>query len=441
MTTPRSLATQILERIEKDGAYSHIALSAALDQSDLEERDRALVTELVYGTLTYQRTLDGILSQFISRRLDKVDLPILISLRMATYQLVYLDRIPEHAAVNEAVNLVKQRGGRGAAGFANGVLRAMLRKKDKWNLLRNLDPQESPITYLGLSTSLPDWIARRMIESYGFDRALSIAESFNRRPPLYFRALQEPPSPLPAGLSPVDQVPGAFSSPGTNQEIQQALAEKSLVIQDLGSQLIGHFAAPAADARILDACAGLGGKSLLLASLTGPESSLLATEPQASKLQLLQETITDTPLNDRISTFQGTLKALPADQPPFDLILVDAPCTGLGVIRRHPETRWRRHPRDIASLSSIQRKLLAQAARRIRPGGILVYSVCTFTPEEGPDQITRFLEAHPDFIRQAPPQDSPLDWSRFLNDQGDLELNPADHDTDGFYAARLIKKS
>lgn len=434
MTTPRILAAQVLERVEKDGAYSHIALSHALDTSELDERDRALATELVYGTLTWRRPIDTVLARFVSRRLDKVDLPTLIALRLAAYQLLYLDRIPAHAAVNEAVDYVKSRRNRGAAGFANGALRAMLRRKEKWDPLSGIDPDASPVTYLGTKHSLPDWIARRLLEIHG-DRADEVAAGFNLRPPLYFRSLGA--ENLPEDLTPVPEVPGAYRSSGMTAEIEAALADHQIVIQDLGSQLIGHFSAPQKATRILDACAGLGGKTLHLAELSETSTTVLAVEPQPSKLDLLQQTIDTSPLQLDIATFLGELADLPTDLGDFDLILLDAPCTGLGVIRRHPETRWRRHPRDIHSLSRLQAKLLTQATRHLRPGGLLVYSVCTFTTEEGPQQIGQFLAENPAFTREAPPTDDHIAWENYVNDTDELSLFPAPHDTDAFFAARL----
>lgn len=437
MTTPRIIAAQVLERIEKDDAYSHLALSAALDQSSLDSRDKALVTELVYGTLTWQRPIDVVLGRFVNRRLDKLDLPLLLALRLAAYQLIYLDRIPEHAAVNEAVDYVKDRRGRGAAGFANGALRAMLRKRDRWDVLHDVDKEDSPVTFLGLSASLPDWIARRLLELRG-DSALEEAQAFNRRPPLYYRSLSGVDH-LPKSLQPVEHVPGAYLSHGTDEEIDAALREKRIVIQDLGSQLIGHYVAPPKRGSLLDACAGLGGKTLHLASLS-PKSTILAVEPQNSKLELLQTTLEVAQISAKINTFVGTLKKLPSDQGPFDVVLIDAPCSGLGVIRRHPETRWRRHPRDLRSLVSTQQKLLQEGAKRVAPSGLLVYSVCTFTEEEGPEQIARFLEQHPDFEREAPPTKGPVSWKEYLTAEGDLSLFPGLHDTDAFYGARLRRK-
>ncbi len=435
-SSSRSIAVDVLERVTFDDAYSHIALSSALDKSKLDERDRGLTTELVYGTLTRQRTLDAVLSKFVNRGLDKLDRPVLLNLRLAAYQLLFLDRIPDHAAVDEAVEMTKKRASRGASGFVNGVLRSMLRKRRQWNVWDDVAPESNPTKYLGLRHSLPDWLAARLIEAYGFDKAMDMAKAFNARPPHYFRAVSELPDQAVDDLRKVDDVPGALRADQMTDATRDLVERSKLVVQDLGSQLVGHFAAPPAGSSVLDACAGLGGKTLHLAALAS-DSELLAVEPQQSKLDHLQRSASQIGISDRTSTFRGVLEDLPEKNGSFDLVLVDAPCTGLGVIRRHPETRWRRSADDIADRAALQAQLLAQAARRVAPGGLLVYSVCTFTAEEGPRQITRFLDEHPQFQREAPPGLDDLDWSTYTNDLGELVLNPLDHDSDAFFAARL----
>jgi 16S rRNA (cytosine967-C5)-methyltransferase len=432
----RSIAVDVLERVTFDDAYSHIALSAALDKSDLDERDRGLTTELVYGTLTRQRTLDEVLSKFVNRSLHKLDRPVLLNLRLAAYQLLFLDRIPDHAVGDEAVEMTKRRCSRGASGFVNGVLRSMLRGRRKWNVWDHISAEKDPSRHLGLRHSLPDWLATRLIEAHGFPRAMDMAKAFNARPPHYFRALSELSNRSVDDLENVEQVPGALRGSQMSDATRNLVEQSQLVVQDLGSQLVGHFAGPRQATSVLDACAGLGGKTLHLASLA-TDASLTAVEPQRSKLEHLDESASRLGISDRISTFCGTLEGLPEEVGPFDLVLVDAPCTGLGVIRRHPETRWRRNADDIADRAALQRTLLKQAARRVAPGGMLVYSVCTFTAEEGPAQIARFLDEHPHFQRENPPELDDLDWSTYTNELGELVLNPLDHDSDAFFAARL----
>lgn len=453
--TARRVALDVLDRIFFDQAYSHLALSAALDNSALDERDRGLVTELVYGTVTQKRTIDALLAKFVNRDLAGLDRPVLLSLRLATYQLLFLDRIPDHAAVDEAVELTKADCGRGASGFVNGVLRNMLRKRRQWNIWDTVDAQTDPARHLGLRHSLPDWLARRLIDAYGIEKARRLARAFNARPPYYFRAVGNDPDALiekSSQLSPVDAVPGALRADHLSDQTRRLIEDNELVVQDLGSQLVGHLAQPATAAsgsgdtlKILDACAGLGGKTLHLASLAPENTRIVAVDPQASKLKILRQSAQAQGPAADISTVEGTLAGLSSEHGPFDLILVDAPCTGLGVLRRHPETRWRRREEDIADRAALQAELLDQAATHLAPDGLLVYSVCTFSTEEGVDQIDAFLGRHDKFARAplADPKSSattPLDWTPFLTDGGDLMVNPADHDSDAFFAARLRRR-
>ncbi len=436
-TSSRTIAVEVLHRVFFDGAFSHIALSHALDDSKLSPRDQGLTTELVYGTLARKRTIDAVLSRFVNRSIDTLDRPVLLALRLAAYQLIYLDRVPAHAAVDESVEIAKEHCGRGAAGFTNGVLRSMLRKKRRWNPWDDVDAQKDPVRHLGLRYSLPDWISAMLIEQHGTDNARRVARALGARPPLYFRALQAVPEPLPDGLSEVDAVDGALRAEQMSAAIRQHVDDGRLVVQDLGSQLVGHFAEPSEATEILDACAGLGGKTLHLAALAGDNAQITAVDPMGSKLDRLSATIADTALEDRITTLTSTLADLSKENSAFDLVLVDAPCSGIGVIRRHPETRWRRGPKDVENRARLQAKLLRQAAHHVSPGGLLVYAVCSFSDAEGRQQIEAFLEEQDHFQREPLSEDDEIDWSRYTDEAGDLRLNPADHDTDAFYAARL----
>ncbi|RAL20178.1 16S rRNA (cytosine(967)-C(5))-methyltransferase RsmB [Lujinxingia litoralis] len=439
MTTARTLALEVLSRIEQDDAYSHIALSNQLASAELDMRDRALATELVYGTLARQRSIDTVLSRFVSRKLDRLDMPVRLNLRMAAYQLIYLDRIPAHALVNDAVKLVKRACGQRTAGFANAVLRNMLRSKHKWAPFVESDRTHNPARYLGLKHSLPDWIASRLLDRHGLQRAEELAEAFAGRPPLYLRELANGVE-LPEGVRRLDAPPGALRAESSSPELRSLLEAHRLTIQDLGSQLIAHYCGAHAGQRVLDACCGLGGKSLLLASQLATGDTLVACDPLPSKLEMLANTLAALPIEPTVVLRQTTLQQLPAADGNFDVILVDAPCSGLGVIRRHPETRWRRSPADVDSLAELQTELLDHALQRLNPGGTLIYSVCTFTREEGPQQIERLLKRHPR-LERAPLPERGFDWSPFVNERQELDLNPHDHDCDAFFAARVRLRS
>lgn len=441
---PRQIAQQVLETIEREDAYSHIALDAALERSSLDGRDRGLATELVYGTLTWQRALDNVLAKFVRRGLDGLDLPVLVALRVAVYQLLFLDRIPAHAAVDEAVEITKKGPSRAAAGLVNGVLRSIVRKKGDVQWWSDGDRDKKPARYLGERYSLPNWITNRMLQYWGLERAEKLCEAFNTRPPLYLRLTGEDTE-LPAGVEPVVGVPGAVRAESFSGEVRDGLDAGKWVVQDLGSQLIGHFAGAEPDLAVLDGCAGLGGKALHLAKLVGPEGGVVAVDPADSKIELLCATAEKASLTERVRTQVASLQdfAKNSDET-FDLVLIDAPCSGLGVIRRHPETRWRRKESDIFELTKLQQDLLDTAAELVRPGGTLTYSVCTFTTEEGPKQVERFLERHDVFERAGAPESGPgaeVDWKNYVDEDAQLTLDPFQHDTDAFFAARLRKRS
>ncbi|MFW5967039.1 MAG: 16S rRNA (cytosine(967)-C(5))-methyltransferase RsmB [Persicimonas sp.] len=436
---PRKLAQQILEKIEREDAYSHIALDAAMSRSDLDARDRGLATEIVYGTLTWQRAIDSILDEHVRRDLDSLDVPVLVALRAAVYQMVFLDRIPAHAAVDEAVEIVKGGPSRAAAGLVNAVLRSLVRADDpKW--WRDADREKKPVRYLGERYSLPNWIANRLVQYHGVDRAEEMCEAFNRRPPLYLRATgDEDPGDLPDGVTSVEGVPGALRADSLGDAVRDGLEEGRWVVQDLGSQLVTLYTGPGRGDAVLDACAGLGGKTLHLARLVGDAGRVVAVDPVASKIELLTEGAERLGLAERIEAHVARLQdyARDADER-FDVVLVDAPCSGLGVLRRHPETRWRRREADIPKLVALQRELIDAAAELVRPGGALAYSVCTFTTEEGPRQVDNFLDRHDNWRLADPPEESRgVEWKTYVDETGRLALNPLEHDSDAFFAAVL----
>jgi 16S rRNA (cytosine967-C5)-methyltransferase len=441
LSEPRQVAQQVLETIESYDAYSHIALGASLERSDLDARDRGLVTELVYGTLTWQRALDEVLDGFVRGGVNSLDGRVLVALRVGAYQLLFLDRIPAHAAVDEAVEIIKRGPSRKASGLVNAVLRNIVRKKGDVQWWSDADRQKKPVRYLGHRYSLPNWIANRMLQQWGLERAETFAEAFNRRPPLYLRSTQDVESAdLPDGVEPAGDVPGALRAESMTDEVRAGLEDGRWVVQDLGSQLVGLYAGGEPEMSVLDGCAGLGGKALHLARLVGPAGGVVALDPVDTKIQMLCSSAERIGLTERLSTHVGTLQSYAEEaEDTFELVLVDAPCSGLGVMRRHPETRWRRSEADIRQLVELQRELLDAAAELVAPGGTLVYSVCTFTNEEGPKQVDSFLERHDTFSRVGPPEDD-VDWKKYVDDDGQLRLNPAEHDADAFFAGRMRKE-
>jgi 16S rRNA (cytosine967-C5)-methyltransferase len=397
---PRNTAFHVLQRVE-EGAYSHIALSSALDRAQLEPRDRGLATHLVYATLTWQQALDSLINRSLSKGV-KVDTATRIILRLGVVQLYFMDRIPEHAAVSEAVEMAKKRS---SEKLVNAVLRRLSKDRELW--YRETDKSSKPARYLSAKWSFPTWLANRMVQQLGEEEAEKWMEVMNQPPPIWLRSrTNELQDSTPPGALKVDEL-GPY---------MEGLKEGTWVVQDLAAQLVGHLVGVEPGMTVWDACAGLGGKALHLADLG---AKVVASDPNTSKLDLLRKAHGD------VEILEGKAQDLAPTLPEFDCVLLDAPCTSLGVIRRHPETRWTRLEHHITNLAKIQSELLDAVAPRVKPSGLLVYSVCTFTREETSKQVESFLKRHPDFE-----QDGPF-----------LVTTPVEHDSDAFFAARLRRKS
>lgn len=450
----RRTAYRVLKRVDEDAAYSNIALDHELESSGMSPEDKGLATELTYGTLTWRRALDCILDDIVHGGVSRLQDDVLRVLRIGAYQLVFLDKIPPHAAVDESVKLADEVQSGRARGLINAVLRTLVERVEeageeglKWWDER--DRERKPVRYLGERFSLPNWITNRLLQLYDADKAERLAAAFATRPPYYVRLLTEGAvEGMKAGETPVAGVEHAVCIERMTPPVREGLRDGQLVVQDLGAQLVAELAGTGEGTSVLDGCAGLGGKTLTLAQLKGPEARVLAVDSAAQKLDRLRSTARSAGLADRIETAPSELQAYAetADEQ-FDVVMVDAPCSALGVMRRHPEIRWNRREADIPGLVKLQAELLESAATLVRPGGTLVYAVCTFMREEGPKQVTKLLEARDDFERAGMPEEvagdeddetgGRVDWPRFLDEQGDLYTDPDEDDADMFYAARL----
>lgn len=434
----RALAYDVLTRVETHDAFSNRALDAELALRDLDDRDRRLGTEIIYGVLTWRRALDAVLDEVVHGGIDSLDVEVLRTLRIGAYQLLFLDRVPAHAVVDEAVEMTRERANSGATSLVNAVLREIARDEglEWWD---ESDRKDRPVQYLGERYSFPNWIANRLVQLYDFERAERLAEAFNARPPLYLRVLGESPEgEFDDDLESVEGVDKALRTDRMTADIQEELANRRWIVQDLGSQLVGLMVGCEEGLEVLDACAGLGGKTLTMADALGAEGRVTAVDSVKWKIDKLRRLAGDTELGDRIRGEASELQELsPEELGEFDRVLVDAPCSALGVLRRHPEIKWHRDESEIPSLVDLQEELLDAAVPFVRPGGVLTYSVCSFTTEEGPKQVDAFLERHPEFERVGPPEESEVDWERYVDGEGALSLNPVDHDADAFYAARL----
>jgi 16S rRNA (cytosine967-C5)-methyltransferase len=436
----RAVAARVLGRVESEGAFADLALDAELNRSAPELRDAALATELVYGTLRWQRYLDWILGPHSRRPVARLDPRPRMLLRMTAYQLVFLERVPSFAAVDDAVSLARQRTKPGVPEFVNAVLRSFARRGPRE---REPAPPDDPIEALALRCSFPTWLARRWTERYGLDEAGALMRALNERPPLTVRAnvLRTTREALAARLRNEDQVEttetrhapeGLNAAHGGRPASWRSFADGGLAVQDEASMLVARLLEPRAGETVADVCAAPGTKTTHLAQLMADRGRILAFDPQPARLALVGEAAARLGVTI-VEPHGGAVEALaPRFADVCDGVLVDAPCSNLGVLRRNPEVKWRREPGDIAASAARQREILAAAATLVRPGGRLVYATCSLEPEENEGVVAALLAARGDFTRD-PPSEFPLP----LDADGALRCLPHGHGTDGFTAIRL----
>jgi 16S rRNA (cytosine967-C5)-methyltransferase len=436
----RAVAARVLERVETEQAFADLALDAELSRASATTRDAALGTELVFGTLRWQRYLDWILGPHSRRRLTSLDPRPRVLLRMTAYQLVFLERIPSFAAVDDAVSLARQRAKPGVPEFVNAVLRSFTRRGPRE---REPVPPTDPVEALALRRSFPTWLARRWVERYGSDEASALMGAMNERPPLTLRAnaLRTTREALAArlqdeeriGTTPTRHAPEGLIAPdGGRPGSWRAFADGDVAVQDEASMLVARLLGPRPGDTVADVCAAPGTKTTHLAQLMAGRGRIHAFDPQPSRLALVGEAATRLGVTI-VETHDGTVQTLaPAFAAGCDGVLVDAPCSNLGVLRRNPEVKWRRAPEDIAASAVRQREILAAAATMVRPGGRLVYATCSLEPEENDEVVTAFLAGRGDFAAD-PPSEFPLP----LGPDGVLRCLPHRHGTDGFTAVRM----
>ena len=443
LANPRRAAYNVLLRVEKERSYADILINQELTRGSLKGPDRALFTELVYGTLRRQGTLDHIIGQFARRPVAKLERSVLILLRSGLYQLFYLDRVPVSAAVNETVILAHEFAPR-AAGFVNAVLRQADRERAA---IRYPDQGSDAAGYLAARHSHPRWLVETWLRQLGKDEAELLASAMSAPPPFTLRVNTRKASrdELLARLSEegVSATAGRYSPHAVQVSGPIHLAALPsfraglFTVQDESSQLAGLILAPSPGERLLDLCAAPGGKATHLAQLMENRGSILACDTSAKKLGLVAETaerLGVTILSTRV--LDGTRGPLPFADGEFDRVLIDAPCSGLGVLRRNPEGKWWKSPQTIAELVPVQQSILANAAAVVKRGGTLLYATCSTTREENEAVVDEFLSRHADFMVENVRELFPF-LAEFCTERGFFRSWPHRHGMDGFFAARL----
>lgn len=421
----------------------------AADNIDLPQREQSLLRALVFGVLRWRGRLDYIISHFSKTRFDKIDPAVLNILRLALFQIIYLDRIPDSAAVNTAVELAKATGAPWVVGYVNALLRRAARE---YRSVSWPDVEQTPIKGLAVEKSLPEWIIRRWLHRYGPANTANLCDSVNSIAPITVRTntLKISPDRLlqkladeggqvrktcyaPDGITIVDPV----------ASIPELEAFKSgcFQVQDEAAQLVSLLLDPEPGETVLDACAGLGGKTGHIAQLMKNSGKVVALDVNAKKLQRLETEMQRLGIAIVSSHCHNIEKGVAREQSTgFDRVLLDAPCSGLGVMRRNPDIKWRRAKRNLTKYRNRQIRLLENISHLVKSSGILVYAVCSPEPEENEMVIEEFLKKHPEFDINKRFGHLPDKLCTMADSPGVLKTYPLLSQMDGFFAIRLQKE-
>ncbi len=450
MQNVRSIALELLDQVRSgDHTLDHLMLKADHQIQGLRRVDRALLQALVFGVLRWQARLDWLIGQLSNRPGKKIDPLVNIILRLGLFQILFLDRIPDSAAVNTSVELAKKHRRKWATGFINGMLRrtAAGQIKPVWP-----DRQQDPAAYLSAYHAFPDWLISRWLDRWGYEETERLCAAVNTVPNITLRTnalrcsredLLEDVQKEAKSVSLTTHCPEGISFSSPLRPIAQWPSFKKgwFQVQNEAAQCIAHLVSPRPGQVVWDACAGLGTKTAHLAQLMENCGRILATDQSKGKLErLLLEMkrlgigiVGTHPVDLLLSeTLPGTEK--------FDRILLDAPCTGLGVLQRNPDGKWRNNTGAIHTNHCRQITMLEKVAARLKPKGRIIFAVCSFEPEENEEVIQGFLQKHPDFVIDQPRLDRVAGHEKLLTPKGFLRTFPHRHQMDGFFAAALIKQ-
>jgi 16S rRNA (cytosine967-C5)-methyltransferase len=438
---PRRLAFEVLERVAA-GAFCDVLVGDTLARRRLEPRDAALFTRLVYGTVTWQGRLDWTIAGLARRPVEQLDGAVRTALRLGLFQLLHLDRVPAHAAVDTSVELAKRAAGAGAARFVNAVLRAAAREGER----ALPSPREDAVHALAVRWSHPSWLVARWLEELGPERTASLCAANDEPAPTALRVDLRRRS-RDEAIAELGRA-GAVARPGRFAATAVVLAAGAPAALELpwampqgeASQLVAALVGAAAGERIADVCAAPGGKAAAMAESLAPGDGLVvASDCSRAGMRRVRALAAGEPPR-AIAPLRADATAPPFAAGTFDAVLLDAPCSGLGTLRSHPEIRWRRTPEQVSALAARQRRMLAAAARLVRPGGRLVYSTCTLLREENEEVVGPFLAAHPAWSRTDAREVLPPAAAELVDAEGALRTAPDRGALDGFFAVRLTRR-
>ena len=453
--SPRRIAYDVLSAVRESDAYANLLLPVRLERAGLSSADAGLATELTYGTLRMQGYYDAVIRLAARREIDQIEPAVRDVLRLGAHQLLSM-RVPSHAAVNETVSVAAQAIGRGRVGFVNGVLRGISRVSPEAWRRRVASEAANPDEAIAAVRSHPVWIVRALRQALAAERRpaadveaelVALLDADNAAPRVNLVALPGEAGLLPANAEPDPYSPYGFTTSGDPFPLVRG-SRGWLRVQDEGSQLaaLALVAARPVEAGELwlDLCAGPGGKAALLgAEARRGGAQLVANEVVPARVGLVRNAVE--PLGSAVEVVEGDGRLIGTARPgAFDRVLLDAPCTGLGALRRRPEARWRKHPRDVAELSRLQSALLDSAVAALKPGGILAYVTCSPHLGETRLAVADVLKRHAGVLEELPTQDilqsavkAPLDLS---GDPAQVQLWPHRHGTDAMFIALLRKR-
>lgn len=442
--TGREISLQILMEVNIEGAFSNIAINRQVEKNQAFQEEN-FIRELVYGVIENRKYIDYMIGKLSKRPIGKIHPPILEVLRLGVYQIVFMEKIPDRAAINETVNLAKKYGHQGTVKYVNGILRNLARKKDSLVLVDEKDP----LSYLSIKYSYPKWMIKTWIKEYGYEFTEQLCIAGNMRPKLNIRVntLRTSREDLYKSLNSYGYKLSKTPYAGDGLIIENPKRITSLgeykeghfIIQDESSMLVSQVMAPKEGSLVLDVCSAPGGKTTHLAQIMRNKGRIIARDIHGHKLQLVEDNynrlginIIETEIFDASSQDKNLVGKV-------DYCLVDAPCSGLGIIRRRPEIKWNRKEKDLKQLADLQWEILNKVKDYIKPNGKLVYSSCTISRDENENMVEKFLDKNKEFKL--------VGFEKKLNskenveaaNKGFIQLFPHIHHTDGFFIANFNK--
>ncbi len=437
---PRGTAVKLLNRVERSDSYLDRLLETEMRNTEMNELDKGLMNEIVTGVVRWQMKLDWVLTGFFHGNFTKAETNIKNALRVALYQILFLDKVPHSAAVNESVEFIKRLRGQKVADLVNGVLRNIVRNLEN---IRYPDPNEDRIQNLAVVESHPNWIVKRWVSRYGYDEARKLLAANNERPDLTLR-INRLKIDFNYFLGQLEQHQIQFSKSeyldffvrvkhmagiGGSDMFRQGF----FVVQDESAGIAVQLLDPKPGDRVIDMCSAPGGKATFIGELMKNVGEIVAIDRYETRLNLVRSACQRLGIANAhfVAADASTIQIAPAEK-----VLVDAPCSGLGVLAKKPDAKWKRELEDLVKLVQTQRAILENAAGHVKPGGVLVYSTCTTEPEENFSVVTNFLAEHSEFVIENAGQ---FTNSKIVTSDGYVETFPHRHGMDGSFAIRLKK--